>query len=97
MTKKELVIRSGVQVQTLELWIEQEWVKPEQTSSGPGFSDADIARVHLIRDLTENVGANDAGVDVILHLLDQLHGMRRAFEHLQLHLKKDAEDDRRPS
>jgi chaperone modulatory protein CbpM len=98
ITKKEFLIRSGVQVQTLEFWIEQEWVKPEQTSLGPGFSDADIARVHLIRDLTENVGANDAGVDVILHLLDQLHGMRRAFEHLQSHLKKkDAEDGRHPS
>ena len=87
ITKKEFLTQSGLKVKTLELWIEQEWVIPRDTPSGPGFSDADIARVHLIRDLTEKVGANDAGVDVILHLLDQLHGMRRAFEQLQSNLK----------
>lgn len=87
VTKKEFLTQSGLKVKTLELWIEQEWVIPQDTPSGPGFSDVDIARVHLIRDLTEKVGANDAGIDVILHLLDQLHGMRRAFEQLQSHLK----------
>ncbi len=87
ITKKEFLAQSGLKVKTLELWIEQEWVIPQDTPSGPGFSDTDVARVHLIRDLTEKVGANDAGVDLILHLLDQLHGMRRAFEQLQSHLK----------
>ena len=87
ITKKEFLTRSGLKVQTLELWIEQQWVIPEETPSGQNFSDADIARAHLIRDLSERVGANDAGIDVILHLLDQVHGMRRAFEQLQSHLK----------
>ncbi|SCB33309.1 chaperone modulator CbpM [Rhizobium multihospitium] len=87
ITKKEFLTQSGLKVKTLELWIEQEWVIPQNTPSGPGFSDADIARAHLIRELTEKVGANDAGVDIILHLLDQLHGMRRAFEQLQSHLE----------
>ena len=87
ITKKEFLTRSGLKVQTLELWIEQQWVIPEETPSGQSFSDADIARAHLIRDLSERVGANDAGIDVILHLLDQVHGMRRAFEQLQSHLK----------
>lgn len=86
ITKKELLTRSGLQGQTLELWIEQQWVIPRNSPSGPSFSDADVARVHLIRDLSERVGANEAGIDVILHLLDQMHGMRRAFEQLQAHL-----------
>ena len=87
ITKKEFLIRSGLQVQTLELLIEQEWVVPAETPSGPGFSDADVARAHLIRELSEKVGANDAGIDVILHLIDQMHGMRRAFEQLQSELR----------
>jgi chaperone modulatory protein CbpM len=87
ITKKESLSRSGLEIRTLELWIEQQWVIPEETPSGPGFSDADVARAHLIRDLSERVGANDAGIDVILHLLDQVHGMRRAFEQLQSYLK----------
>ena len=47
------------------------------------FSDTDVARAHLIRDLKGDLGVNDEGVDVILHLVDQLHGLRRAFEQLQ--------------
>ncbi|MBB3612742.1 chaperone modulator CbpM [Rhizobium sp. BK602] len=86
VTKKEFLTHSGLQGKTLELWIEQEWIIPQETPSGPGFSEADVARVHLIRELTEKIGANDAGIDLILHLLDQLHGMRRAFEQLQSHL-----------
>jgi chaperone modulatory protein CbpM len=42
----------------------------------------DVARARLIRDLKDDFGVNDAGVDVILHLLDQLHGLRRAFDQL---------------
>ncbi|MCX8995944.1 chaperone modulator CbpM [Rhizobiaceae bacterium BDR2-2] len=88
MTKKEFLTRSGLQGHTLEFWIEQQWVIPEETESGLFFSDADVARAYLIRDLTERLGANEAGVDVILHLLDQLHGLRRALEQLQTDMKE---------
>jgi len=37
----------------------------------------------LIRDLKADFGVNDEGVDVILHLVDQLHGLRRALEQLR--------------
>ena len=46
------------------------------------FSDMDVARAHLIRDLKGDFGVNDEGVDIILHLVDQLHGLRRAFAQL---------------
>jgi chaperone modulatory protein CbpM len=82
MNKQEFVTHSGVQVQTLEFWLEQRWLIPERTSSEPTFSDTDVARAHLIRDLKEDFGVNDEGVDVILHLMDQLHGLRRALAQL---------------
>jgi chaperone modulatory protein CbpM len=82
MNKQEFLSRTDLQVQTLELWLEQCWLIPEQTSTGSNFSDMDIARARLIRDLKDDFGVNDAGVDLILHLLDQLHGLRRAFDHL---------------
>jgi chaperone modulatory protein CbpM len=47
------------------------------------FSNIDVTRAHLIRDLKSDFGVNDEGVDVILHLVDQLHGLRRAFEQLR--------------
>lgn len=82
MNKQEFLTRAGLQVQTLELWLEQRWLIPEQTSAGTNFSDMDAARARLIRDLKDDFGVNDAGVDVILHLLDQLHGLRSALDQL---------------
>jgi chaperone modulatory protein CbpM len=37
MTKHEFLTNSGVQVQTLEVWVEQQWLIPEQTPSGRAF------------------------------------------------------------
>ncbi|MFB9269556.1 chaperone modulator CbpM [Bradyrhizobium erythrophlei] len=82
MNKQQFLTSAGVQVQTLEFWIEQQWLIPDQTSADMAFSDKDVARAHLIRELKGDFGVNDEGIDVILHLVDQLHGLRRAFEQL---------------
>jgi chaperone modulatory protein CbpM len=82
MNKQEFLTCSGLQVQTLEFWLEQRWLIPQETSAGMTFSDMDVARVRLIQDLKTDFGVNDEGVDVILHLVDQLHGLRRALAQL---------------
>jgi chaperone modulatory protein CbpM len=82
MTKQEFLTSAGLDVQTLEFWIEQQWLIPAQTSADADFSDRDVARAHLIRDLKSDFGVNDEGVDIILHLVDQLHSLRRAFKEL---------------
>ena len=82
MNKQQFLTSTGLQVQTLELWLEHQWLIPDQTSTEMTFSDVDIARAHLIRDLKSDFGVNDEGIDVILHLIDQLHGLRRAFQQL---------------
>jgi chaperone modulatory protein CbpM len=82
MNKQEFLASSGLEVQTLDLWLEQQWLVPGETSAGTNFSDMDVARARLIRDLKTDLGVNDEGVDVILHLVDQLHGLRRALEQL---------------
>jgi chaperone modulatory protein CbpM len=89
MNRQEFLTCSGLQLQTLEFWLEQRWLIPQQTSVGMTFSDTDVARGHLIQDLKTGFGINDEGVDVILHVVDQLHGLRRAL--VQLH--KDIEGD----
>jgi chaperone modulatory protein CbpM len=87
MNQQEFLTCSGLQVQTLEFWLEQRWLIPQETSAGMTFSDMDVARARLIRDLKTDFGVNDEGVDVILHLVDQLHGLRRALAqlHKELH------------
>jgi len=82
MTKQQFLSSTEIEVQTLEFWIEQQWLVPDRTAVDVTFSDTDVARAHLIRDLKGDLGVNDEGIDVILHLVDQLHGLRRAFAHL---------------
>lgn len=83
LTRQEFLSVSGVEGQQLELWLEQSWLIPEQTPTGPQFSDMDTARARLILELKNDFGANDEGIDVILHLMDQLHGIRRALTQLR--------------
>jgi chaperone modulatory protein CbpM len=87
MNKQEFLTCSGLQVQTLEFWLEQRWLIPQETSAGMNFSDMDVARARLIQDLKTDFGVNDEGIDVILHLVDQLHGLRRALAQLHKDIK----------
>lgn len=82
MNKQEFLTSSSLEVRTLDFWLEQQWLIPEQTSGEMSFSDMDVARARLIHDLKADFGVNDEGVDVILHLVDQLHGLRRAIAQL---------------
>jgi len=82
MNKQEFLNSAGLRIEMLDFWIEQQWLIPEETADGVAFSDVDLARAHFIRDLKGDLGVNDEGVGVILHLVDQLHGLRRALEQL---------------
>jgi len=82
----------GLERPTLEQWIEREWVTPAPASSprAPAdieLSEADVARVIFIRDLRSDFGVNDEGVEIVLHLVDQLHGLRRAMRNLRVELR----------
>jgi chaperone modulatory protein CbpM len=83
MTKQEFLTSAGLDVQTLEFWVDQQWLIPTETAAETSFSDRDVARAHLIRDLKSDFGVNDEGIDIILHLVDQLHGLRRALDGLR--------------
>ncbi len=82
ISRQEFLVRARVEHQTLEGWIAAGWIIPPQTEPEVAFSDVDLARAQLIRDLRDDLGVNDEGVSVILHLLDQVHGLRRSMQHL---------------
>jgi len=79
---QEFLIRAHLEHRSLEAWIAAGWLIPPQTEPELMFSDIDLARAQLIRDLREDLGVNDEGVSVILHLVDQMHGLRRSMEGL---------------
>lgn len=86
----EFLERVRIDRQTLQVWVKEEWVLPKENAEGWLFTDLDLARANLIMDLRENMGVNDAGLDVILHLIDQMHGLRRAMSDLLVSKGKDA-------
>jgi chaperone modulatory protein CbpM len=70
---------SGLELVILERWVERAWIVPDRTAPGLALTEADAARCLFIRDLQADFGVNDEGVDVVLHLVDQVHGLRRAL------------------
>ena len=79
---QEFLIRAHLEHHSLEAWISAGWLVPPQTEPELMFSDVDLARAQLIHDLREDFGVNDEAVSVILHLVDQMHGLRRMLEQL---------------
>ncbi|MBN8480096.1 MAG: hypothetical protein J0L88_00725 [Xanthomonadales bacterium] len=79
---------SSIDRTTYDTWVERRWLVSVQ--SGNRLSDADAARAMLIRDLRDDLGVNDEGIDLVLQLLDQVHGLRRVLHGLR------AEASRRP-
>jgi chaperone modulatory protein CbpM len=79
ITRQEFLLRASLDDGTLEAWIAEEWLIPGGSATDPDFTDADIARAALIRDLKHDLDVNDPGVGVILSLIDQVHGLRRTL------------------
>jgi chaperone modulatory protein CbpM len=79
INRLEFLARADLDGRTLDAWIEEEWLLPSRPEDELAFSEADLARARLIRDLTDRLGVNAEGVGVALHLLDQIHGLRRAM------------------
>ena len=75
METQEFIGRSHLDTRTLNAWVEAEWLMPA-TSRKKSLSEADLARARLIQDLKVDFGVNDGGIAIILHLLDQIYGLR---------------------
>jgi chaperone modulatory protein CbpM len=82
ITLVEFIKRANIDRSTLEVWIEEEWVLPQGQSDALVFSEADLARARLIQNLMVDMGINSEGVGVALHLIDQIHDLRRALAEL---------------
>ncbi|MGJ0507307.1 MAG: chaperone modulator CbpM [Methylocystis sp.] len=82
MKEQEFLQQIRLDRVTLKAWIEEDWLIPAKTSGELDFTEIDLARARLIVELQTDMGVNDEGIGVILHLLDQLHGLRRAMKDL---------------
>ena len=82
ITRQEFLIRARLDGETLEAWIAEEWIVPTGADPETSYTEADVARAALIRVLMGDLEVNDAGVGVILDLVDQMHGLRKVLADL---------------
>ena len=78
ITISEFLVRVCIDRHSLESWIAAGWLIPQRDPELI-FSEIDLARAQLVRELKEDFGVNDEGISPILHLLDQVHGLRRSM------------------
>jgi chaperone modulatory protein CbpM len=89
MAKKSAVfVTARYDEEMLRSWAAAGWISIEESEIGGPLSEADEARCNLICDLKHDIGVNDDGIDVILNLLDQIHGLRRALRETLDHTKR---------
>jgi MerR family transcriptional regulator, heat shock protein HspR len=80
---------AGVHPQTLRIYERRRLVSPQRSSGNTRlYSDADIERLRLIQELTQEEGVNLAGVVRIIELEDEVERLRE--EARQLHGVLDA-------
>lgn len=82
MDAPEFLTRTDLDSETLTAWIETGWLLPRVEGAGWAFSEIDLARARLICDLKRDLGVNDEGVEIVLDLVDQVHGLRRTVNVL---------------
>jgi len=79
----------GLHAQTLRTYEKEGLIRPSRTKGKSRlYSQRDIQRVMRIRSLTDDLGANLAGVEVILRMSDQMDRMEEDLQKLRQRLKK---------
>jgi chaperone modulatory protein CbpM len=76
LTERDLIARvEHLTVTRLRIWVRQGWIRPADEAQ-QAYSEADLARAALIRDLEDELGFAEEDVPVLLSLIDQIHGLR---------------------
>lgn len=63
--------------QTLRMYEREGLIKPKRVGRNRLYSDRDIERLRQIQHLTQDMGVNLAGVEIILDLLEQMEDLKR--------------------
>ena len=94
LTERDIAARvQHVTVTRLRVWVRAGWIRPA-AKADQGFSEADMARAALIRDLEDKLGFDEEQVPVLLNLIDQIHGLRAELKTMLDALEELPEDVR---
>lgn len=79
----------------LERWIAQDWVRPDRAPNGWMFSEIDVARLNLIRELLRDLQLAEDAIPLVLRLLDQLYDSRRRLRRVRIAVERSGSIDAR--
>ena len=79
----------GMHPQTLRIYESKGLIRPKRTAGNTRlYSEADIERLRLIQQLTNDLGLNLAGVEQVLQLQDEVDDMRRRLSRMEREMRK---------
>jgi len=83
----------GMHPQTLRIYESKGLLRPKRTAGNTRlYSEADLERLRLIQQLTNDLGLNLAGVEQVLQLQDEIDGMRRRLSRMEREMRKAIDD-----
>jgi len=79
----------GMHPQTLRIYESKGLIRPKRTAGNTRlYSEADIERLRLIQQLTNDLGLNLAGVEQVLQLQDEVQRMRRTLDRMEREMRE---------
>jgi MerR family transcriptional regulator/heat shock protein HspR len=83
----------GMHPQTLRIYESKGLIRPKRTAGNTRlYSDADLDRLRLIQQLTNDLGLNLAGVEQVLELQDQVERMQRRLTRMEREMRAAISD-----
>jgi MerR family transcriptional regulator, heat shock protein HspR len=82
----------GMHPQTLRIYENKGLIRPKRTAGNTRlYSEADLERLRLIQKLTNELGLNLAGVELVIRLEDELKKAYARIERLQQQLRDEVQ------
>jgi MerR family transcriptional regulator/heat shock protein HspR len=83
----------GMHPQTLRVYESKGLIRPKRTGGNTRlYSEADLERLRLIQQLTNELGLNLAGVEHVLRLQDEVQRMRRMLDRMEREMREAVHD-----
>jgi MerR family transcriptional regulator, heat shock protein HspR len=79
----------GMHPQTLRIYESKGLIRPKRTAGNTRlYSEADLERLRLIQQLTNELGLNLAGVEQVLRLEDELRRMHARLDRMEREMRE---------
>jgi chaperone modulatory protein CbpM len=72
----------GMTVARLRAFVAAECLAPAEREGRLAFAEADLARARLLAELVEDFELDAEAAGMVISLVDQIHGLRRALRRL---------------